>query len=297
MQKTETKSVIVPGRIVWINKDLYNGAPKTDQQGQPKMNKQGEPMREYTFGLAVPKESLTQENMVEGGSGEIWAAIHEQAYAVFPSRQTPPNFAWKYKDGDTDIDPKGLPYSARTGYKDNIVFALSTTLIPKFFIYENGSNLMVNEGIDCGDYVNVQVGIVAHLPMGPSGTGNPGLYLNPMAVQLLKKGEKIVNTPNAEQIFGGQAPALPSHFPEPQTPTVAPMPLSPVAQAVPMQAGQGVPNFGVLPQAHQPQVVPQAAMPGATVQMPQAVVAALTPQVIQPQAAAMPAGFPVPGQQ
>jgi hypothetical protein len=266
MSTTEGKYVLVQGRIVWASGDLFKGKKVTEFGTQIlKKNAQGEDIIQYGFGLAVPKEALTQTG--PGQPGEIWAAMYEEAFKLYPSRQLPPSFAMKFKDGD-GIDDQGRPFSQREGYAGHIVLALTTSLPIKWFKFENGQNVMVNEGIKCGDYVQVQVGVKAH---GAVGQGKPGLYLNPVAVRFLGYGKEIVNAPSGNDIFGNQAPPLP--------PGASATPLAPAA-GFPMQAAAPVPGA--------PQVAPP--MPGA------ASVPAATPHygVLPPQHQPPAGGAPMP---
>lgn len=253
------KNVLAQGRIVWVSGNLFAGKLKTIYGTQtPKLNQQGEQMKEYGFGLAIPKSVLAQAGA--GQPGEIWSALHEEAFTLFPSRQIPPSFAMKFKDGD-GVDEHGVPYAQRKGYAGHIVFACTTTLPIKFFKWENGANMLINEGIKCGDYVNVQLNIKAH---GAVGQGKAGLYVNPMAVQFLGFGEEIVNTPSGDQIFGQVAPAVPQGASAvPFAPQPGQMLVSPAGYAqTPPPA-----NYGVLPQVYQP--APVAAAPQAFPSFPQ----------------------------
>jgi hypothetical protein len=226
---------MVQGRIVWTSGDLFKGKPKLDQNTrQRRVNKQGQEMTEYGFGLAVPKASL----------GEIWNKIHEAAYTIYPSRQIPPAFAWKYKDGD-GIDHNGVSFAQREGHAGHLIFACVTTLPIKWYKYENGNNILINEGVKCGDYVNVQVQISAHAAQG---TGKPGLYINPMAVQFLGFGKEIINAPSGDQIFGAADPSVQ------QGASAVPLAPQPGQMLVPNMAPQ--PHYAVLPPQMQP---PQAA--------------------------------------
>jgi len=245
------------GRIVWTSGDLFKGKPKLDQNTkQPRTNAQGEPMIEYGFGLAVPKSVLDQVG--EGQPGHVWAAMHEEAYKLYPSKQLPPGFAMKFKDGD-GVDHKGQSYSTRQGHAGHIVLACTTTIPIKWFKYENGQNILVNEGIKCGDYVNVQLQIKSHPAMGQ---GKAGLYLNPMAVQLIGYGEAIVNAPSGDQIFGGAAPVAPQGATEMPTAPMGQAMLTPqTATAAPMPNAAPAPNYGVLPEQHQPSTQAAPAAP------------------------------------
>lgn len=198
-QMTEGQSVISQGRIVWVMGDLWKGKVKLDDNTkQPVIDQRtGQPTIQYGFGLAVPKNDPSVQQLIN--------AIQTQARALYPSGQFPPDFAWKMKDGD-GLDHNGQPFSQRQGYAGCWVFELRTMFPIKFFRFENGANTQVPDGIKCGDYVNVQISVVAH---PPKGRGKAGMYLNPMAVQLAGYGEPIVNTPSADSIFGTQAPAIP----------------------------------------------------------------------------------------
>lgn len=262
MQTTnEGKNVMVTGRIVWVSGDLFKGKPMTDQQTrQPIIDtKTGMQKINYGFGLAVPKSALN------ANPDNIWSVIHAAAQALYPNGHIPPAFSFKKKDGDTDIDESGKPYSQREGYPGCIVFACTTNLPIKYFRFENGQNFMINEGIKCGDYVDVQLNVKAHPPVGQ---GKPGLYLNPNAVRFLAYGKEIVNTPSGDQIFGTQAPAIPAGgsatpispagFIQPQQPMGAPQnAFPPSPQGFPQPAAvPATPNWNVLPPTLQQQPAP-----------------------------------------
>ncbi len=252
------RNVLVDGRIVWTAGSLFTGRLQTLFGTQtPAMNQAGEQKVQYGFGLAVPKAVLNQTG--PGQPGEIWAAIHEEAFTMFPSRQIPPGFAMKYKDGD-GVDDQGKPFNLREGYAGHLVFALTTALPIKYYKFENGNNVMINEGIKCGDHVRVQVSVKAH---GAIGAGKAGLYLNPNAVQFLGYGTEIISAPSGDAIFGMSAPPLPiGATAMPAAPTSFPgMPQAVVPPGYPPQAQgwqppaapQGpTPNYGVLPPTHQP---------------------------------------------
>lgn len=277
MAGSEGKNVMVEGRIVWVGGDLFKGKVNTIFGTQtPKLNQAGEQTNVYSFGLAVPKT---------GALTEIWNAMHEEAYKLYPSRQIPPAFAMKYKDGDNGIDDQGRPYNQRTGYTGSIVLSLSTTIMPKYFRWENGSYLQIADGIKCGDYVRVQVNVKAHPAIG---AGKPGLYLNQSMVLFLGYGEEIVNTPSGEQVFGTQAPSLP---PGASATPIGPAQGFPQAVSAPPPGlaawqNQATPGFNQPAPQMQPQVAPAPVQPHYGVM----------PQSHQPQQQAAPQGFaPMPG--
>lgn len=286
MTQSNGRTAMVQGRIVWIaGGDLFKGDIQKDfNTKQPKVNAAGEIVKQYGFGLAVPKAQL----------GELWQAIHEEAYTLFPNRMIPPSFAMKYKDGD-GVDDKGQPFGQREGYAGHLVFACTTSLPIKFFKYENGQNIQVNEGIKCGDYINAQLNIKAHPAMGQ---GKAGLYLNPNAVQFLGYGTEIINRPSGDQIFGTQAPPqLGSQIPIAPQGQILPTAPAPQAYVPPPQAAP-VPHYAVVPQHHQPQAAqvpngypaPVAAQP----QTPTGYPPAATAQAAFPSSPAMPPGYGQP---
>lgn len=262
-QDSTGTSVMAEGRIVWTPGDLWKGKLKLDQNTrQPRLNKKGEQMTEYGFGLAVPKTSMAQG----GPNAGLWEAAHTEAFKIFPSRQIPPAFAWKYKDGD-GVDHNGASFATRPGHAGALVFACTTTMPIKFFKWINGAYVQVSDGIKCGDYVRVQLQVVGHASSG--GNAKPGLYINPNMVLFLQEGDEIINTPAPDQMFGAQPAAAGISIPAlTQPPTGAPMPgMAPpapgyhsqaaVAHQPPPQAAPVQPHWGVLPPTHQPP--PQAA--------------------------------------
>lgn len=250
-QESSGRRIMCQGRIVWTSGDLFKGKVQTDDNGNPRPNKEGQPTMQFGFGLAVPKQVLQDPKL-----GEIWPAMQEETFAIYPSRQLPPDYAWKYKDGD-GVDHNGAPFNSREGYAGCLVFALTTQIAIKYFRNENGQNFQINEGIKCGDYVQVQVAIKAH---GPAGRGKAGLYLNPEAVLFLCYGKEIINAPTGDQIFGTKAPSFA------MPPGASAQPIAPTGFIVPTgqpMGGQPMPGYGQTnPQpgnAYQQQATPPAA--------------------------------------
>lgn len=251
----EGKNVLAQGRIVWVvggrSENLFKGSIQTEfGTNTPKFNKKtGEQIIQYGFGLAIPIAELS-----DPVRGAIWAAAHEEAWTMYPSRQIPPAFAMKFKDGVNGIDENGRPYSLREGWNGCYVFALTTNLPIRFFKWENGGNLQIADGIKCGDYVEVQVSVKAH---AAEGQGKPGLYMNPMMVRLIASGKEIVNAPSGDMVFGANAPGAPTNYVPPEMgampqpgPAVLQGPPQPMMPAPTAAAPQ--PHYGVLPPVHQP---------------------------------------------
>lgn len=268
---SEGKSIICQGRIVWTCGDTpFKGAQKKDQNGKLIFNDKNEPLMQYGFGLAVPIPGPGATPEQTKNFMDLWEAMHSEAQALYPGGQIPPGFAMKYKDGTNGIDHKGQPFANRPGYKGCYVFGLTTTLPVNFFKYQ-GAYIQVNDGIKCGDYVQVSVNVKGHLPK-PGSQGKPGLYLNPSLVLFLAEGEAIINAPAADTVFGSQAPKAVIDIVAPQ----APAGFGQMAQAFQQPAQQfnpGLPaapawngqaNHGVLPPTFQQpaQQAPQAAPMG-----------------------------------
>jgi hypothetical protein len=283
MQQAPTSNgnnLLVQGRILWTMGNLFEGKKKLDYNtNQPEFDVNGQPVVEYGFGLAIPKVDPRTGQPTEMFS-KVWQILHQEAFTLYPSGQLPPDFAMKYKDGD-GIDHNGKPFADREGYKGHIVLTCTTQIPIKYFRFEGGNNILVNSGIKCGDYVNVQLNIKAH---PAKGRGKAGLYLNPSAVQLIQEGKEIINAPSGDQIFGMVAPAYQGEVVAPVAPTMPQMgvpamgaPMMPGAATAPqayphqpamtppmgapaMPAAQ--PHYGVLPQTHQPAAPqPQQAYP------------------------------------
>lgn len=242
-------NLTIQGRILWVTgKTLFEGKQKTDYNtNAPIFAADGSPKIEYGFGLAIPKiDPATNQQSEE--MTKIWTALHNEAYTLFPSGNLPPDFAMKFKDGD-GIDHKGQPFADREGYAGHIILTCTTQIPVKYFIFQGGNNTLVNTGIKCGDYVNVQLNIKAH---PAKGAGKAGLYVNPSAVQLIQEGKEIVNTPSGDAIFGHAQPAYAGQVVAPVAPTAMPQAAPPVAAPA---------HYGVLPETHQPPMGNAAPMP------------------------------------
>ena len=204
---SEGRNILVQGRILWCTgKTPFQGSPRKGMDNKPILNQQGEPVMQYGFGLAVKKPGPASTPEETKNFMDMWNAIQSEAMALYPSGNVPPGFSFKYKDGD-GLDHNGNPFSNREGYKDHLVFALTTSLPLKFFKWD-GAYVQISDGIKCGDYVQVQVSVKGHLPK-PGTQGKPGLYLNPNMVCFLGYGKEIVNTPDASSVFGAAPPPMP----------------------------------------------------------------------------------------
>lgn len=237
------------GRIVWGHPT--KSRTKTDQRTKQPILKDGQPVQQWAFGVAWDKATFQQY---------IWPALAAEAQAGYPGG-TPPQFAFKYVDGDT-LDREGKPYNLREGYAGNIVLSISSEFrAPPIFKFVNGSYQQLQpDAVKCGDYVSVGLNLKVNVPTDRTHT--PGLYVNPTAVEFVAYGTEIISAATADPnaIFKGQQHQLP-----------------PGASAVPIGAPAGA--------ATMPGMGAQAPMMGGQPGYP--------PQ--QPMAAPQPAYAPQPG--
>lgn len=265
----EGTSVLTPtGRIVWGHP--LKPRHKIDNETRQKvLDQNGQPVMETSYGLAIPVADFQQH---------VWPVMHAEALKGYPNG-APGNFSWKITQPH-EIDNRGQPYSAREGYADHVVLAISTLLEPPpAFRWDTGRNQWVQmqpDEIKCGDYIRTEINFKVNV--STSATRKPSLYVNPRAVQFVGYGAAIVSSgynvdPNAT--FGA-----------------GPAPLPPGASAVPVG---GAPDVGMpgtaAPAAGMPQM-PGNVPVGAGAGMP---VATMANAVIAAPAASVPPTPPASG--
>jgi hypothetical protein len=223
------------GRIVWGNPG--KATIKKDQKGQPVL-KDGKPVEQWAFGLAIPKADFQQH---------VWPLMAQEAATGYP-QGVPPQFSWKYKDGDTGIDRSGKPYNQREGYAGCYVLTITTESFapPIFKLQQNGTYAqLTGDQIKTGDFAACALSFKVNVPTDRTHT--PGLYVNPVAIDHVGYGQPIFNGPDAATLFGGATYQLP-----------------PGASAMPVAAA-GAPGMpGTMQPAPQP-----GGMPGMMPMQPQ----------------------------
>lgn len=273
------RTIMVQGRIIWaVGGNVFKGKPLMDKNTKlQKLDRNQKPIVNKGFGLAIDKLVLQNPaNLAPGAVGEFWNALYEEAWTLYPDRMVPKNFAWKRIDGDTDTNEEGQPWSRKEGYPGHYVLPCTTNLEIAYYKFMPGAvePTLIDEGIKVGDYVQVQLNVVAHPPIEG---GKPGLYLNPLSVLFLAPGKAIITQQDGADIFGTSLPAPPMgaqvvHDPTPQMGQVAPMPNQAPLNFAHLQNGQNpqVPaqqfqQFAQPPAAPQPHydVVPQHLHPQA----------------------------------
>ena len=192
--------LIPQGRIVWGHPGTLS--PKKDNQKKAIIGKDGQPVMQCAFGVAIERNYFYQY---------VLPALQAESRTAFPNG-TPPKFAWKYKDGDSEIDDKGKPYNLREGWAGHVVLTVATQgFTPQIFKKNpaNGAWDQIGEKeIKCGDYVAVNVTVKYN---GATGTNTPGLYVNPNGVIFLGYGPEIVSGgQDPDEMFAGFNPSLPA---------------------------------------------------------------------------------------
>jgi len=246
-------------RIVWGH-PRNSKAVLDDRTKQPKLKKDNvTPRREITFGIAIPKADAPA----------LYAAMQAAAAEKFPNG-VPGNFAWKFKDADTQADSKGRPLREKEGQAGCLILSCRTELdsIGNFEYDHTAQKWIDCPTIKCGDHVQVKIVFDAHI--AHTTNEKPGLYVNPSAVMLYKRDKEIMGAafdPNANNFAPPPMQTPPADAPMPGAPS--PGPGFPQQQAQPPQpqynaAPAPQPNF---PQAPAPQ--PQFNAPQAPAPQPQ----------------------------
>lgn len=241
------------GRIV--QGDLFKQQQKRDNNQQPKTKADGTPDMQYYFGLAIEK---THPEL-----GAFWQQLEAVARQGFPHFFPPngtgqcvkPDFAWKMIDGDS-YDAQGKPYAEREGFKGCYVFRFSTEFPIR--VYYPGryadADIVKNPAL-CprGYYIRARISVKPN-----NSTQTPGLYLNPLMVEIAGQGEAITSGPDAGAAFGS-APAAAGYVP--QGMQALNIPANPGAMGgMPGQPGQPAPMMGGMPGAMPGQPAPMAAL-------------------------------------
>ena len=227
---TEVKGTIV-GRLVWGHP--AKSKKKIDMNTKQPILKDGVPIEQWAFGMAFDKTQFQQA---------IWPHMEAEAKTGYP-QGCPPNFAWKYNDGD-GIDSNGKPFAAREGYAGCYVLNITTeAFAPPIFVFENGAYRQLGaDDVKTGDYFAVDLNLKCNVPTNRTHT--PGLYVNPNGLLFFQPGPEIFNGPDAETMFGGGVAtglALPPGAPTMQLPQTSMPNGAPAQQPMgqpPMQPAQ-----------------------------------------------------------
>ena len=194
--------ILLPlGRMVSGN--IYEGFPVLDDKTkQPVLGNDGNPRRQYSVGVAIPKQGEQHWSNTEWGR-----QIFNVGAVAFPKEHTYPHFAWKIVDGDSTVPNKaGNVPCEQTGYKGNWVVFASRYWAP-VVCNDQGDVIVIPDTVYPGCFVQMVISVA-----GNGSPTSPGVYINPEIVAFIGHGEKIVSA--ASQVdtkkykFGGTAPGM-----------------------------------------------------------------------------------------
>lgn len=165
---------------------------------QPKIDALGKPRTSIFVAVAIPKAGESHWNQTPEGK-LVWQA----GQTGYPAGEyNSPTFAWKVEDGDSAIpNKKGKKNCDREGYPGHWIFKLSTEIsYPCHHVnmYKPEQQIQNASEIKRGDYVRVQFDTVDNAP-----SESPGVYINPVTLELSRQGEAILGGgADAEEAFG-----------------------------------------------------------------------------------------------
>lgn len=200
---SQSTEILTPvGRLVAGN--LYKPNDK-DAEGKPLVIKSGpnagQPRVEYFFAIAIPKQGEQHWSQTSWGA-KIWQTGH----AAFPNQAQSPAFAWKVKDGDSQIpNRKGRKPCDNEGWPGCWVLFFSGGYAPKIRTADGKNAIEEPDAIKPGYYIQV-FGTVA----GNGSQQQAGVYLNHGAVALSAYGPEISVGRDYAEVGFGQGVQLPA---------------------------------------------------------------------------------------
>jgi len=163
----------------------------TNKKGLPLTFKDGNPRKSYWFSMAVKKTNKLVDRFID--------SLVEAAKADYPSHKdmiTFPseNFSWKIIDGDHK------DWCDRDGYSGCWVFKFGTSFAPQIIDGKTKEELISDQQFKTGDYAQVYVRVAGN---GDTDfrRGNPGIYLNQLAVSKVTDGEPIQQKTDYSSVF------------------------------------------------------------------------------------------------
>lgn len=198
MTTVHKQNILTPtGRLV--QGSLYTPQDK-DADGRPLTVKSGpnagQPTIRYFFALAIKKGAEQHWSQTPWG-GILWALGH----AAWPGGQAQrPDFAWKVKDGDSQIpNKKGRKPCDIEGFPGHWILSFSSSYAPKVVNSNGTAAILEKDAVKIGYYVQVAGTVDSN-----ESTQTPGLYLNHSHVALQGYGPEIVVGPDPASLgFGG----------------------------------------------------------------------------------------------
>lgn len=165
-----------------IGGSVYKAQVETDNSGKPKLNTDGTPITSFTFGVAIPKGGESHWNQTQWGA-KAWAI----AQAAHPQQHAFPSYAWKIKDGDSKVPNRVGKIPANSeGHAGNWIIWFKQSWAPKL-VTEGGALVLIEpEAIMPGYFIEVFADVKGNT--GPT----PGLYMNPIAVNRVAFGPRLI---------------------------------------------------------------------------------------------------------
>lgn len=196
------ENVMFPvGRM--IGGSVHKSYPKKDDAGMPVLDKMGKPVSEFSFGVAIPKGPEQHWSQTPWGK-----TIYDIGAAAHPKFVSLPTFAWKIKDGDSTVPNRnGRRPCDSEGAAGCWVVWFKQQWAPKLVTDKGSTQLIEDESIVPGYYVEVYASIQANVPKK---NGLPGVYINPIAVNRVAYGERIINSDVDTSSVGFGASPLPA---------------------------------------------------------------------------------------
>lgn len=180
-----------------IGGSLYKAYPETDNFGKPKIDAAGKEVTSFSFGMAIPKGAEQHWSQTPWG-----AEVVKVGQTAHPKNFQSPAYAWKIKDGDSTVPNKnGKLVRDTEGCSGAWVIWFKQKWAPKLVAEKGSIQLIEPEAIIPGYYIEVYANVIGNT--GPS----PGVYLNPIAVNRVAFGEKLVqaNVDTSSVGFGQSA--------------------------------------------------------------------------------------------
>lgn len=219
-----TQILFPVGRMV--GGSVHTPYAETDNRGNPKLGKDGQARKSFNFGVAIPKGQEQHWNQTPWGN-----AVWNIGASAFPREHGLPVFAWKIKDGDSTVpNRRGNIPAQMEGYAGHWVIWFKQGWAPKLVTDKGTTTLLEPESIVPGYYVEVFAEVT-----GNSGE-TPGVYMNPIAVNRVAFGERIITAQEVDTTSvgfgtsplpaGASATPVGGGFVPPDAPT-APTPITP----------------------------------------------------------------------
>jgi hypothetical protein len=176
-------------------------AQTTDAEGKPLVNKSGpnvgQPKVQFFFAIGIPKAG--EQHWSQTPWGQI---VLNEGRTAFPQAHAAPGFAWKVKDGDSQVPNRvGKRPCDQLGHPGHWILSFTSGYAPKVYNRDGTAPIIEKDAVKLGYYIQVNANV-----NGNGSVQQPGVYLNHSMVALSAYGEEIVVGPDPTSAgFGGGA--------------------------------------------------------------------------------------------